>query len=91
MIDWWICHSFDCVLIYWIVQPVFQILPKKFGTDCLGLALVTSDEKTDQEVMASTFLLDTKCATVKVHKRYELPAYLFTAFDGDRPSAGQGA
>ena len=45
MIDWWPCHSIDCVLIYWIVQLDIQILPKKLGTDCLGLAVETSDEK----------------------------------------------
>ena len=33
----WPYHSFDCVLLYWIVQLDFKILLKEFGTDCLGL------------------------------------------------------
>ena len=41
MTDWlimgWPYHSFDGVLLYWIVQLNFQILLKEFGTDCLGL------------------------------------------------------
>ena len=39
MTDWWLMewpyHSFDCVLLYWIVQLDFKILLKEFGTDCL--------------------------------------------------------